>query len=547
MDDEELARLLESTFVDEAREQLQRIGDHLMRLESGAEEADAADALQDAFRDAHNLKGAARAVSADGIERNAHELETFFAALRDSPESTARESFDAAHALLRDSEQGVRELGGEVAAEPQEPAEALADAPPGPGQPEAPEPREPRAPRAGVEETIRVATLKLDALMAQVGELVAARSRAELHVAEADDVLAQMTRLAVGRPELGPIHQSLRSLRDGFATDSRRIAQLTSDLRDGVNRTRMLPVATILDALPRAARDLAGELGKDVAVVLRGAETEVDRSVLDQLRAPLTHLLRNCLDHGLEPPEAREREGKPRRGTITLEARHRGPELVLTIADDGQGLDAPRLRSVAVGNGLISKAAAAAMDERDAWQLIFRSGFSTREELSDVSGRGIGMDVVREHVERLQGAVEVESEPGAGTRFTIRVPLSIASTRCLLVLAGSQVYGLPLTGVDRLVRLAADDVHLVQGRSAILVDGAPVPLSGLTAILDVAAAGAPPAAAVVLGSRSRRCALAIDAPAGSEDLVVKPLGPPLDRSPTWRARRSAPQEPSSSC
>jgi two-component system chemotaxis sensor kinase CheA len=556
MNDDELARLLLSTFVDEAREQLQRIGSHLMELESGTAGPENAERVQDAFRDAHNLKGAARAVAAGDIEHQAHELETFFAALREAPDTLDRPSFDGAHGLLRQSEQAVEVLAGasvdETTSSPSADAPVEVAPPPdtipvatGPPRwvvsadasaPAGPSPAEaPRPPRSGVDETIRVATGKLDALMAQVGELVAARSSAEQRLREVDGLLAELSELAPSRPELGPVLHGLEGLRHGFAADSRRIAQLTTDLRDGVHRTRMLPVATILDALPRAARDLASELGKAVTVELHGSETEVDRSVLDQLRAPLMHMLRNCLDHGLEPPEARERAGKPRSGTVTLRARHSGPELLLTVADDGRGLDAGRLCDVAVERGVVSSAEAARLSERDAWQLIFRSGFSTREEVSDLSGRGVGMDVVREHVERLQGQVEVESVAGAGTRFTLRVPLSIASTSCLLVQAGDQVYALPLTGVIQLLSLPPHEIHAAQGRSVISVDGAPIALSDLTEALGIPLTGearSPGArAAVVLGGDDRRAALVIDHPVGSEELVVKPLSPPLDRGP----------------
>jgi len=293
----------------------------------------------------------------------------------------------------------------------------------------------------------------------------------------------------------------------------------------------MLPVSTTFDTFPRMVRDMTRELSKEVKLTIEGGETEVDKQVLEQLRSPLTHMVRNCVDHGMELPDAREAAGKPREGKVVLRAFQRAADLVLEVVDDGAGIDVGRVKSKAIEKGLITAENADGMSEREALWLIFRSGFSTKQEVTDLSGRGVGMDVVREHIERLHGMIDVESTLGEGSKFTLSVPLSVATTRCLLVKAGEQTFGIPITNVERIVRLSAEDIGHTEGHEAIRIDERPMALLRLGDVLGVPtepfeAANQP---AIILGSADRRAAFLVDGLLGAQEIATKTLPKPLIR------------------
>jgi two-component system chemotaxis sensor kinase CheA len=338
----------------------------------------------------------------------------------------------------------------------------------------------------------------------------------------------------------------LRSLQRRYDADQRRLTQVMAGLQDNVHRMRMLPISTVFGTFPRMVRDLAYDLGKEVRLVIQGGDTEVDRSVLEQIKDPLTHLLRNSLDHGIELPAARQLAGKPAEGTITLSAAQHGDSIIIEVTDDGQGIDIARVRANAVKKGGVSATEAAAMSEQEALWLIFRSGVSTSAIVSDVSGRGVGLDVVRDKVERLHGLIDVHSVLGAGARFTLTLPLTVATTLCLLVQVAGQTFAVPITNVIRIVRLGADAVGYAEGQAAIRPEGRPILLLNLAQILGVAtgqppapkpgwaAASTTPAApdlgiAIILGSAEKRLAFRVDAVTNAQEVVVKPLPKPFLR------------------
>ncbi|HXY73501.1 MAG TPA: hybrid sensor histidine kinase/response regulator, partial [Actinomycetota bacterium] len=426
--------------------------------------------------------------------------------------------------------------------------------------------------------TVRIATSKLDGLMAHVGELLVSttglddrrlelRSLLDSLAAWADewerlrpgldrveefledvrehpsgrdgeDVarLRQVDALAVflreGEGKLANVVARLSELERELGRTDRRTRQVTSELQNEVLRVRMLPVSALFDSLPRMVRDLARDLGKEAGVVVRGADTEVDRAVLEQMRGPLTHLVRNALDHGLESPEDRRRSGKPRGGTISITASQRGGALIVEINDDGAGIDAARVRAVAVEKGVLTSDAARAMTDREAISLIFGSGLSTSPTVTDVSGRGVGLDVVRESVERLQGSIEVDSRLGEGTTFSLTLPVSVATTQSLLVRSGGQTFAIPLPSVSRILRIAPEHLATAQGRSVVSIEGEPVmvtPLAGVLGLDREEPNGGSMRAAVLLRSGNRSVALTVDELLGSQDLVVKNLPAPLLR------------------
>ncbi|MEW6059801.1 MAG: response regulator, partial [Actinomycetota bacterium] len=453
---------------------------------------------------------------------------------------------------------------------------------------EAPRPEVPAGPPFShlPEETIRVATVKLDSLMAQVGELLISRIAAEQRLPEIRSVAKELgewgeelrqfrakhRKMPLPRPVLegeqeiqedegaavaklrqhvdllteflDESQQRLRATRASFAefvrgleADGRRMGRVTSDLQDSVRRTRMLPVSTVFDPFPRIVRDLAKDLGKEVALSVEGAETEVDRAVLEEIRAPLTHLIRNCVDHGLELPEDRVAAGKSPVGTIRISASQRGGNLLIEVTDDGAGIDADRVRASVVQKGYLSAEAAAALSEREAIQYIFRAGVSTSAVVTEVSGRGVGMDVVRDTVEKLHGMLDVDSRPGVGTRFTMSLPLTVATTHCLLVRARGHTFALPITNVARIQRVDTAEVQSVQARQVIPMDDGAVMVAHLADVLDLSPNGGSPEAekrerwlpTVVVGSAEQRAGLLVDGLAGSQEMVIKNLPWPLLR------------------
>jgi two-component system chemotaxis sensor kinase CheA len=277
--------------------------------------------------------------------------------------------------------------------------------------------------------------------------------------------------------------------------------------------------------MARLVRDVAGQLGKDIRLVLEGEETELDRTVIEEIADPLVHMIRNSADHGIEPPAKRLAAGKPPTGTITLRAFHQGGFVVIHVADDGRGLDPGRIRAIAAARGIV--AADAPLDSRQVQELIFAPGFSTAEEVTDLSGRGVGMDVVRRNIEKLRGKIEIESKPGRGTTFTVSLPLTVAIIEGLLVAVGDQRYVIPTLSVVESFRPEADAVSVVQGRGELVaVRGRQVPLLRLGPHLGVPGAVTDPARGIVVVVESggdSRCLL-VDDLIGRQEVVIKSLG-----------------------
>jgi two-component system chemotaxis sensor kinase CheA len=400
---------------------------------------------------------------------------------------------------------------------------------------------------------VRVAVAKLDALMNQVGELVVARIAADQRVGElrglqeelaqwdlawraarpgrhSPDPAALARFVEAGAGRLAGIRRQVDGLARGCQAEGRRLGQAVDELRDEVRRARMLPVATVFDGFPRLHRDITRELGKEADLEVRGGDVEVDRAVLEQLRAPLTHLLRNALDHGLEPAEARARSGKPARGSVVVAAVQREGVLQVEVADDGAGIDPARVRARALERGLLAPEAAERASDREVLDLVFSSGFSTAARVTGLSGRGVGLDVVRDHVERLHGTITLDTQVGRGTRFLLELPLTVATTLCLLVGAAGRPFGLPATSVMRIERVRPEDLGWAGGHRVVPVDGRPVPLVPAAALLGLDQRQAADAGTVVVvGSAERRTALTVEALLGVQEVVIKPLPPPFVR------------------
>jgi two-component system chemotaxis sensor kinase CheA len=352
--------------------------------------------------------------------------------------------------------------------------------------------------------TIRIDTQRLDQVLNLSGEIGLARNR-----------LTCLRRDILSGKHDG---ETLAALDQAV----NQLDLLVSDLQNSAMKTRMQPIGRLFQKYPRMARDLARGLGKDVEVALSGEETELDRAMIDQLSDPLVHLVRNAVDHGVESPEDRRAAGKPEKSTIRLSARQAGDHIVIEIADDGRGMSAETLRRKAVDKGLVTADVAAGMDERHSLQLIFLPGFSTKEQVSDLSGRGVGMDVVKNSIQKLNGRIEIESRAGAGTAFTIALPLTMAILPVLVLKHGSQSLAVPLSLVHELVPIEPASVQLVSGRPVLSVRGEVLPVRTLAGLLGWEPTCAP-RYGVLMQSALSSFVLAVEGYAGRDDVVIKPL------------------------
>jgi two-component system chemotaxis sensor kinase CheA len=378
------------------------------------------------------------------------------------------------------------------AGEPAEPAGAAGPA--GGGAREAGAPADPAR-------TVRVRTEILDGFVDAVGELLLATAR----IRELGRALP-----AVHRPALD----------EGVD----RLHAIVKDLHGKVMAVRMTPLAVVVERLPRAARDLARRLGRQVEVELRGAEIELDRAILEELSDPLLHVLRNAVDHGIEAPHLRLLAGKPATGHVTVTARRERDRVILEIADDGKGMDPARLRETAVTRGQLSASEAAGLTDREALLLACLPGLSTAEEVTDVSGRGVGLDAVKRTVEAVGGALEIDSAPGQGTRLVLRLPLTVAVQPVLLVGVGDEVLGLPIAKVHGAAHVSFSGLDRSRGGPLLSYDGELVPVHDLAPLLGFRATGRDDRAVVVAEGADGRIGLCVDALLGQQEAVLKPLG-----------------------
>lgn len=375
-------------------------------------------------------------------------------------------------------------------------------------------PSRPATPRAGgdnavpAETTVRVDTQRLDDIMNMVGELVLVRNRmTNLQAAITDERL-------------------IKAVAD--------LSMVTTDLQVAVMKTRMQPIKKVYGKFPRVVRDLARSLSKEINLELRGEDTEVDKNLVEMLNDPLVHLVRNSCDHGVERPDARAAAGKPRAGTVLLAAEQAGDHILLTIADDGAGMDPEILRRKVVEKGLMDVEAAGRLSDSECYNLIFLPGFSTKTEISDVSGRGVGMDVVRTKIGSLNGSIEIESEKGKGTRMLIRVPLTLAIMPALMVVVEKQIFALPLASVAEIIDMDLTHTNVVDGQLVALVRDKTLPLFYLQHWLtrNGRASELPSAGHVVVAHvGNQRVGLVVDQLIGQEEAVIKPLGSRLQGTP----------------
>ncbi|HGM7335483.1 TPA: chemotaxis protein CheA [Stenotrophomonas maltophilia] len=400
-------------------------------------------------------------------------------------------SEDEFEALLDQLHGGAAPGSKAVAAAPVAPPPAPRPAAPTP-------PAKPAAkPLAEAEHTVRVDTKRLDAIVNLIGELVLSRNR------------------------LKTLRARLRDEELDRAVSTLDIA--TARLQSAVMRTRMQPVGKVFSRFPKVARDVARSLKKEVDLELIGAETELDRNLVEALADPLVHLVRNAIDHGVEMPDLREAQGKPRMGHVRLSAQQEGDYVSIEVQDDGAGIDPEKLRAKAREKGLIDPEAAARLSSEECLHLVFLPGFSTKQQVTDISGRGVGMDVVQSRIRELSGQIQIQSELGRGSRFLIRVPLTLAILPTLLVQAGEDVYALPLARVMEVLHAPRTSLGWFDGRAVLDRRSHTLPLVDLRQWLDVTPAASTLLTIVVLQAGEARFGLVVDQVRGREEVVIKPL------------------------
>lgn len=358
-----------------------------------------------------------------------------------------------------------------------------------------------------VETTVRVDTQRLDDIMNMVGELVLVRNR--------------LVRLGNN------------SANEALVKAVANLDVVTADLQTSVMKTRMQPIKKVFGRFPRVVRDLARSLRKEINLELVGEETDLDKNLVEALADPLVHLVRNSVDHGIEFPETREAAGKPRIGQVVLSAEQEGDHILLSISDDGAGMDPVRLRNIAVEKGLFDEDTANRLSDTEAYNLIFAPGFSTKKEISDVSGRGVGMDVVKTKITQLNGTVEIKSELGKGTRFIIKVPLTLAIMPTLMFMLGQQTFAFPLVSVNEIFHMDLRKSHIVDGQDCVAIRDQAIPLFYMKDWLVKNSFGERPdnAHVVIVTVGTRRVGFVVDQLIGQEEVVIKPLGKMLQGTP----------------
>jgi two-component system chemotaxis sensor kinase CheA len=549
-------------FFDEATERVAALAGKLVEIERRPDDGEL---LRDVFRDLHTVKGSSAMVGLAPVNQLAHAAEDLVGQIRDAGRSVDGPVVDALLAAL----DGLRDMLAQAR------ARQAVTVDPGPAiarlhNPSTAVPHglaagfEPSvAPAAGpapaptgdaVRQTIRVDFDKLDRLLNLVGELVLGRDglRGAVHALGSisaelgtDRGVTRRAARAAGAStpggidrlgdELSRIERVLADVTTDLDQGTDRLDAISAELRDQVMRLRMVSVAGVFRKHVRTVRDLAASLGKRARLELEGEDTELDKLLVEALDEPLLHLVRNAVDHGVEPPDARTSAGKPAEGMIRIAAAHRGNQVEIRVSDDGRGLDPAELRAKAIERRLISPAAAEAMDDHAARELIFRAGFSTAAHVSEVSGRGVGMDIVRQIiVSRLKGTIDVESMPGRGSTFVMKLPLTLAIIQVIIARAGGETFAIPLDVVKRVLAIDPREIELIGDREVCVVRGHHVPLIRLDAVLDLDGGNDGMLQLVLVehaGPGRQTYALVCDHLVGKREIVIKTLGPLLANVP----------------
>ena len=591
--DEAFLKKLRATFKVEAEEHIVMISSGLIELEKSADAGRQAEIIEAVFRESHSMKGAARTVNLTIIENVCQSFENVLAALKRREIVSGPEVLDLLHRgvnilgeLLASVKEegilpekaGVRDLLGELdgvakgvepkrrtgtGQKPQAVPPTLVSAEETPCEEAAPPVLRVKA------ETMRISKQRLDSILLQAEGLLSAKLLMGQRILELREIIAYVDALKkeweeirlyarrAGGPEhpvinsagvkkltdfleakrdrVSNLHDAIASLIKASEQDSRSLATMADSLLEDLKSASMLPFSSLLEMMPKVVRDLSHDRGKEVSLTTRGGEVEIDRRVLDEIREPLIHLVRNCIDHGIEKPEERVKGKKSAGGIVAIDIAHRdGKSVEIVVSDDGAGVDLSKIRNSAVQLGIFSRQEANEADDDRLLPLIFRSGVTTSPIITDISGRGLGLAIVQERVESMSGVVYCETSEGKGTTFRIVLPLTLATFRGVLVRADDRHFVIPITGLDRTIRMSRDEIKTVENRETISVGGRTIPLVSLSTVLEM-----PPKATgttreefaevAVLGAAEHRIAFSVDAVLHEQEVIVKNLGKQLPR------------------
>lgn len=540
------ARLL-ATFGVEAQEHLQVITANLLALDQGLPSDQASEVVEATFREVHTLKGAARSVSEMNVEKLCQAWESLLSritrgklVLNRPILNLLQEAGDSVARLLAGDTDPARvtELAGrleQTAGTPLVEAKASRSEP----SPRAPEPSQPAPVAPPLPDTVRLDITRLDALLFQGEELLGPKLAAEERVREAKALFDALTHphatTSDQKKTIRALKAQARALVGHLVRDQRTIAGTVDGVLDELRQLRMMPASSVLDVFQRMVRDLAQEHGKEVDWMVHGGDLKVDRKVLEAIKDPLIHLVRNAIDHGIEPTEARTQAGKPPRGrvAVTITSPESG-RIEVCVEDDGHGIAPADVRAAAIRTRLLTAEATEVLTDDQALDLIYRSGFTTSPLITDVSGHGLGMTIVKERVERLGGRVVLETRPGHGTTVRMTLPASITTFFGLLVRAGGQLFLLPIEAVVRVIRIAQEEVERIEGLDVVRWDGRPLPVARLSGLLGLPNADDQPPpggkhTCVIIGSGEEKAGLLLEEILGDQEALVKELRPPLVR------------------
>jgi two-component system chemotaxis sensor kinase CheA len=555
--DQEYQQLFQ-IFREECREHIQKLNDGLIALERQPKEAP----LDEVLRSAHSLKGAARMMGLKAIETVSHYLETLLTQLiRDEKEVTSTiidslyKAVDAVSHILSALEESKEPAGidevleqlriavGEKTPSETSPVNYHTGAKNKPLPSPVADMTLTRKEESNVLTTVRVQTERLDTLINYVGELLVSKIEALDNLREIErtlDLLEEWRKKLSQDPKQSPLLSRLDALGEELynvflrlSENSQRLERLVDDIHEGVKDLRLLPLSTILDPFPRMVRDLSRDLGKEVDLIREGTSTRLDKKILEELRDSLIHLVRNSIDHGIESLEERRQKGKSQRGKIIIAARQEGGRVLISVADDGRGLDRQTIEKTAIQRGMVLAEEIGRLHDEAIWDLIFRPGFSTAFTVTELSGRGIGLDAVLAKVESLKGSLRVESKAGEGVTFSLSFPLTLSTTHALLFQVDGEIFCVPTDMLEKTLLLTSDQISSIGGKTTVVINGDPIAFSWLADILNLPREddknGTTPA--LLLSSPRGRAAFGVNAFLGEEEIVVKGLGKLLNHIP----------------
>ncbi len=512
-------------FLVETNEIIENLDQDLVELENRQDDLDL---LNKIFRGAHTMKGSSSFLGFDKLSGVTHHAEEILNKLRKGEIRVTREIMDVllefvdvTKKIVQDIENGtdttdssdiVKKL--KLANEGRIASSGGSSKPDATKKAAAPKPAVNQNKSAGSsEQTIRVDVSRLDDLLNIMGELVLSRNR-----------LAQLAFDLENKFENEYLIEQL-------AEATSQIGMNTTELQLAIMKTRMIPIGKVFNKFPRMVRDISRDQGKEIELIISGEETELDKSVVEAIGDPLIHMIRNSCDHGIEKPEVRKAKGKPEKGEVLLSAYHEGNHIVIEIKDDGAGMDPEKLKRKAIEKRVITPEEAASLDQNQAYALIFRPGFSTAEKITNISGRGVGMDVVRTNVEKLNGIITIESEIGKGSTFYLKLPLTLAIIQALLVEVANETFAIPLVSVVETVRISSNEIHSFEGREVLKLRDRVLSLVRLDEAFDLEESPNDDLYVVVVALAEKQLGFIVDKLIGQEEIVIKSLGEYLGGNP----------------